>query len=103
MIRHVVILNFKKSFNKDYLQLLEETKPLISQISGIISYNIYENESKYTPENIFSFGVEITFKDEDALDTFMNHPKHFEANALFEEYLADPGYMALTYKCNTKP
>ena len=101
MIRHIVILHFKKSFNTDYLQLLEDTKPLISQIPGVISYNIYENKSKYTPENIFSLGVEIIFKDEYALETFMNHPKHYEANALFEEYLADQGYMVLTHQCGT--
>lgn len=101
MIRHIVILHFKKSFDKDYFKILKDTKPLISQIPGVITYNIYENKSKYTPEDIFSLGVEIIFKDENALEIFMNHPKHYEANALFEAYLADPGYMVLTHQCGT--
>lgn len=99
MIRHIVILNFDKSYNKDYCKLLETTKPLVAQISGVIRYSIYKNESKYTPSHITSLGVEIIFKDKNALNIFMNHPNHYEANAIFEEYLADPGYMVLTYEC----
>ena len=97
-IRHIVIINFKKSHQQDYMSLLQKTKPLISKIPGIINYNIYENESKYTPAGFISFGVEIIFEDQSALATFMEHPKHYEANALFEEYLADPPYMVLTHK-----
>ena len=77
---------------------METTRPLINQIPGIISYNLYRNESKYTPLNTVSLGVEILFKDKQALDVFMTHPKHFEANALFEKYLSDPGYMVLTHE-----
>lgn len=98
MIRHIVILHFKKSYNKNYFTLLESTKSLISKIPGIISYHVYENESQYTPADIQSLGVEIIFKDAAALENFMNHPKHYEANAIFEEYLADPGYMVLTHQ-----
>ena len=97
-IRHIVILNFKKSDQKNYITLLEATKPLISQIPGIISYAIYENESRYTPDNIISLGVEIIFENQNALETFMDHPKHYEANKIFEKYLADPAYMVLTHK-----
>ena len=97
-IRHIVILNFKKSHHQDYVSLLENTKPLISLIPGIINYDIYENESKYTPDNIFSLGVEIIFQDYSALESFMEHPKHYEANKLFEKYLADPAFMVLTHK-----
>ena len=97
-IRHIVILNFKKSHQQNYVALLETTKPLILQIPGIISYDIYENESRYTPDNIISLGVEIIFKNQDALEIFMDHPKHYEANKLFENYLADPAYMVLTHK-----
>ena len=98
MIRHIVILHFKKSFDKDYSNLLESTKPLISEISGIVRYNIYKNESKYTPDNVYSLGVEIIFKDQSALEYFMTHPKHYEANAIFESYLADPAYFVLTHQ-----
>ncbi|MCX7125602.1 MAG: Dabb family protein [Gammaproteobacteria bacterium] len=97
MIRHIVILNFKKNNEKNYFKLLEDTKPFISQIPGIVSYHIYENQSKYTPQNVTSLGVEIIFKDQNALEIFMEHPKHYEANKIFEEYLADPGYMVLTH------
>lgn len=97
-IRHIVILNFKKNHQQNYIALLETTKPLISQIPGIISYDIYENESRYTPDHIISLGVEIIFENQDALETFMDHPKHYEANRLFEKYLADPAYMVLTHK-----
>ena len=98
MIRHIVILHFKKSFNKDYLSLLKETIPFLEQILGINSYQIYPNESKYVPEDVCSIGVEIIFEDKNALNVFMEHPKHYEANSIFEEYLADPPYMVLTYE-----
>ena len=100
MIRHIVILHFKKELHNDYYGLLCQTKPKILEIPGIVSYKIFENESKYTPDDVFSLGVEIIFKDEKALNTFMDHPKHYDANALFEKYLSDPGYMVLTYKIN---
>lgn len=98
MIRHIVILHFKKEYHQDYFKLLESTRSLVSQIDGIFKYTIFENDSKYTPKHIYSLGVEIIFKDENALESFMNHPKHYEANAIFEKYLADPGYMVLTHK-----
>ncbi|MCC2667498.1 MAG: Stress responsive Barrel Domain [Gammaproteobacteria bacterium] len=98
MIRHIVILHFKKEYHKDYFKLLESTRPLLSQIPGIVRYNIFENESKYTPEHIYSLGAEIIFKNENALENFMSHPKHYEANSIFEAYLAEPGYMVLTHK-----
>jgi hypothetical protein len=82
----------------DYLALLEKTRPFLNQIPGIISYHLYPNDSKYIPKNIASVGVEIIFKDKHALDVFMNHPKHFEANAIFEKHLADPPYMVLTHE-----
>lgn len=97
MIRHIVILHFKKS-EIDYLDLLEKTRPYLREIPGIVSYEIFPNDSKYVPENVTSLGVEIRFKDQEALDVFMKHPKHYEANALFEKYLADPPYMVLTHK-----
>jgi len=97
MIRHIVIIHFRKS-SLDYLALLEKTRPLISEIPGIISYQLFRNESQYVPENVSSVGVEIHFKDQHALDVFMKHPKHFEANAIFEKYLANPPYMVLTHE-----
>ena len=97
MIRHIVILQFKKT-SLDYLALLEKTRPLVNEIPGITQYSLYLNESKYVPKNVISVGVEILFKDKHALDIFMKHPKHFEANALFEKYLADPPYMVLTHE-----
>lgn len=100
MIRHIVILNFKKGAHEDYLALLESTKPLILSISGVDSYSIYENESQYTPENVCSFGVELFFKNEAGLCNFMKDPAHYEANSYFEKYLADPAYMVLTHKVN---
>lgn len=96
MIRHIVILHFKKQ-NIDYLALLEKTRPIIKMIPGIISYHLYRNESTYTPDDVISIGIEIIFKDRDALDVFMKHPKHYEANALFEHYLADIPFMVLTH------
>jgi hypothetical protein len=33
-----------------------------------------------------------------ALEAFMNHPKHYEANTIFESYLAAQGFMVLTHK-----
>lgn len=97
MIRHIVILQFKKT-TIDYLSLLEKTRPLLKEIPGILKYSIYPNKSKYTPENQISIGIEILFQDKNALDGFMKHPKHFEANAIFEGYLADPPYMVLTHE-----
>ena len=97
MIRHIVILQFQKT-SLDYLALLEKTRPLVNEIPGITQYSLYLNESKYVPKNVISVGVEILFKDKHALDIFMKHPKHFEANALFEKYLADPPYMVLTHE-----
>jgi hypothetical protein len=56
------------------------------------------NDSKYVPADICSIGIEILFEDKKALDAFMKHPKHFEANVIFENYLADPPYMVLTHE-----
>lgn len=97
MIRHIVILQFQKK-PMDYMALLEKTSPLLKEIPGIVPYSLYTNESKYIPENVVSIGVEILFKDKNALQIFMQHPKHFEANAIFEKYLADPPYMVLTHE-----
>ncbi len=98
MIRHIVILNFKKNLHEDYYSLLCSTKSLILEIPGIIKYEIFKNESKYTPADIYSLGVEILFEDRAALNVFMAHPKHYEANIIFEKYLADPPYMVLTHE-----
>ncbi len=96
MIRHIVILQFqKKPIN--YSALLEKTRPFLREIPGIVDYSIYRNDSKYIPENMISFGVELIFKDNNSFNVFMNHPKHYEANAIFEKYLADPPYMVLTH------
>jgi len=97
MIRHIVILHFKKS-SLNYLELVETTRPFLKQIPGIISFHLYPNESKYVPENVSSIGVEIIFKDKKALEIFMKHPNHFKANAIFEKYLADPPFMVLTHE-----
>ncbi len=97
VVRHIVILYFKKT-TVDYLALLEKTRPLLNQIPGIISFHLYSNASKYVPAKIISIGVEILFEDNNALEVFMNHPKHFEANAIFEKHLADPPYMVLTHE-----
>ena len=98
MIRHIVILHLRKSLCEDYHALLEKTRPLVSQIPGIISFQIFSNDSQYVPSNISSVGIEILFEDQNALDVFMKHPKHYEANAIFEKYLADPPYMVLTHE-----
>ncbi len=82
----------------DFQGLLEKTRPLVEQIPGIVKFSIYNNESKYVPNDVFSLGIEILFKDKNSLNTFMHHPKHFEANAIFEKYLADPPYMVLTHE-----
>jgi heme-degrading monooxygenase HmoA len=97
MIRHIVIINFKKN-NRDYLALLEKTRPILADIKGLLSYKLYKNESSYTPKNVISIGVEILFEDHKAYDLFMKHPKHYEANKIFEQYLAEPPYMVLTHQ-----
>jgi quinol monooxygenase YgiN len=97
MIRHIVILQFKKD-GKDYLSLMKQTVPLVNKIPGILSYELFENQSKYVPQNVTSIGLELKFMDQEALDVFMTHPKHYEANAIFEKYLADPPYMVLTHQ-----
>jgi hypothetical protein len=63
----------------------------------VLHYAIFPNESCYVPKEVESVGVELSFADEQALDVFMKHPKHYAANALFEKYLADPPYMVLTH------
>lgn len=98
MIRHIVILNFKKQMQADYLTILENTKPLIEQIPGILKYQIYPNVSTYVPQNVESFGIEIVFQNSHALDIFMIHHAHYKANSMFEKYLSDPAYMVLTHK-----
>ncbi|MES2503378.1 MAG: Dabb family protein [Myxococcota bacterium] len=98
MIRHIVITNFDAKLCSDCVALLEKTRPFINQIPGILSYQIFPNASKYVPKGVISAGVEIHFKDEAALQVFMSHPKHYEANATFEAYLANPPYMVLTHK-----
>ena len=97
MIRHIVIIHFKKG-TEDHMALLEETRPFIEGIPGVINYQLFQNDSKYVPEDVNSIGVEIQFKDKQALEVFMEHPKHFEANAIFERHLADPPFMVLTHE-----
>lgn len=96
-IKHIVILNFDKSHAVDFMGLMEKTRPYIEDMRGVTRYAIHENESKYTPDHVFSVGVEIDFKDNEALESFMQDQKHYEANALFEAYLADSPYAVLTY------
>jgi len=84
--------------HKDYFLLLENTRVFIEAIPGVLVYKIIPNHSKYVPDNVESFGVEIHFKSSKELNVFMEHPKHYEANATFEEYLADPPYMVLTHE-----
>jgi len=98
MIRHIVILHFQKDLHKDYLTLLEKTRPFLDKMPGITKYEIYPNDSKYVPKNVYSVGVEIIFENKTALEGFMKNPKHYEANAIFEKYLADPPYMVLTHE-----
>jgi hypothetical protein len=98
MIRHIVILHFQKKYAMDFKALVEKTRPLLAKIPGIVKFSIYQNDSKYVPEGISSLGVEILFKDKEALEVFMHHPKHFEANEIFVKYLADPPYMVLTHE-----
>ena len=92
-------MQFKKDLLTDdeYSSILWQTRALIIEIPGIREYDIFRNDSKYVPEQISGFGVEIIFENQKALDIFMKHPKHFVANALFEKYLADPPYMVLTH------
>ena len=97
MLRHIIIIHFKKS-SLDYLALMEKTRPYINQIPGILSYQLFKNNSKYVPKNVSSIGVEIHFKDAHALDVFMKHPKHYEANAIFEKFMADPDFMVLNHE-----
>lgn len=82
-IRHIVILNFKKNDQINFLDLMELTRPLIENMTGISGYHIYNNESCYIPREISSIGVQIDFDS--------------EAAKLFEEYLADPPFSALTH------
>ncbi len=96
MIRHIVILQLKKD-GTDYDSLLRRTIPLVKEIPGVVSYDIFENQSQYVSEDCVSFGVEIHFKDQKALDVFMEHPLHYEANSIFEKHLADPPFMVLTH------
>ena len=97
MIRHIVILQFKNN-GRDYLSLMEQTRPLVQAIPGVVSYEIFENQSRYVPKHKCSIGVEIKFLNQAALDVFMAHPNHYAANAMFEQYLEDPPFMALTHK-----
>lgn len=93
-IRHIVILNFRKNDQIDYIQLMGKTRPLIENMNGVTEYSIYKNESKHTPDNIFSVGVQIDFEDKKSLDSFM---ETLEANALFEKHLANPPFSVLTH------
>ncbi len=102
MIRHIIILNFVKEGHKDYLKLMEKTRPYVETIPGILSYQIFFNKSSYVAENIISIGLEIQFKDKEALDGFMVHPNHEQANKIFWEYLADPPFMVLTHLIDKK-
>lgn len=98
MIRHLVILHFKKDAHANYYDLLCATKPLILSIAGVMQYEVCDNDSCYTPEGVHSLAVEIFFEDQAALDGFMQDPKHYQANSLFEHYFADPAYMVLTHE-----
>ena len=77
---------------------LKKRSLLYHKFLVLLVYSIYENESKYTPGDIISLGVEIIFENQSALEIFMDHPKHYKANKIFEKYLADPAYMVLTHK-----
>ena len=74
MIRHIVIIQFRED-RRDYLALMKKTIPIVKQIPGIISYELFENQSKYVPQNMTSVGVELKFKDQKALEYFMAHPR----------------------------
>ncbi len=80
------------------MSLLEKTRPLVDQIPGIVSFHLYPNSSKYVPEDIISVGLELVFENKKALNVFMNHPKHHEADTIFKKYLAEPIRMVLTHE-----
>ena len=98
MIRHIVILYFQKNPQKDFLGLLEKTKPIVNQIPGVLKFEIFPNINKYVPSHLSSFCFEIIFANKRALENFMIDPRHDEAEAIFEEYLADPPYVFLTHE-----
>lgn len=100
MIKHIVIINFRKS-QKNYLGVLEKTRSIVLSLPGVEKIVIVPNESQYVPKDVISYGYLIDFKDQKALDHFMKDPKHFEANALFEKDLADPPFAVLTFKTDS--
>ena len=99
-IRHIVILNFKKETGVNYYELLQTTHALIDTMPGVIDYMIYKNESKYTPDDTTSIGIQINFENDVSLETFMENPLHFVVNDTFKHFLSDPPFMVLTYHEN---
>ena len=95
MIRHIVIFQFQKGKHDNYSELLEDTKAFVDQIPNVLNYQIYPDRSKYVPVNVERFGVEVQLENLDALDIFMEHPKHIELKNTLIGYLADQPYMVL--------
>jgi hypothetical protein len=98
MIQHNVFFKWKPSMSAaDELVAIAALSALKDQIPGIVSLSIGKQNS---PEGLgkgYHVGLSVQFINQAARDTYLDHPAHTAAVALFKPALED--VIVLDYSC----
>ncbi len=73
MIRHTVILKFKKEISPDEKQTFFTAANALASIEGVRKFEILKQIS---PKNNFEYGISMEFNTPYLFDQYTNHPDH---------------------------
>ncbi len=77
MIQHIVLLQFKQDLAEKEIQLVfDALQNLRQHIPEILSFSHGKYQSKEGLNKGFTHGFVMTFADERARDTYLDHPEH---------------------------
>jgi hypothetical protein len=84
-VKHVVIFKFKSGSPADQIQQVTDAfRALQHQIPGILSFECGTNISPEGRNLGFTHVYTLVFKDAQARDVYLPHPKHQEFGALLQ-------------------
>lgn len=73
MIRHSVILRFKKEISQESQAAFLEASWQLAQIPNVRNLEVMKQTS---PKNPFEYGISMEFESQEQYDTYSNHPDH---------------------------
>ncbi len=77
MIDHIVLLKLKKGSSQNQIDIIfKSILRLKDEIPGIISISYGQDNSPQIRNHGFTHGFVIRFKDSQARDNYLPHPKH---------------------------